>query len=471
LDLASIWLLPIAIVGAAVGSFVNVAIYRLPIGLALWRPTWSFCPNCQTRILARHNVPVFGWLWLSGRCHACRKPIAAMYPLVECSMAIIFVAIWDAMFVSKIANAGGTPASDWPLFVAFAAFYAGLLASTVMDLETYTIDIRIALFMLIVGAASHAIHGWVGASPMPAAICASDLPPMIAAIGLVMGCAWLVVWLWSLFRSKGDAQDLSDPPPTQTEALAENSTAVDQAVTLKRALPVILLALAMTAMLLWIALFPSKPVTATLTAGAIRGIVVVALLLFMLILLSLQPRPADEEIVTDIEAGRPRARQDSLREFASFIPALAVGIVAFWLLRSNGKLGMSWADLLGSTSGPSAAGRLFQSLGSAAWGAILGWTVRILGTMAFGKEAFGTGDIYLLAAMSAVLGFWSCLFAFFVGSILALVCVSAMIFHKSSRAIPFGPWLALGSLAVLWVKGALLAFFGPAGSWMWDAMK
>jgi prepilin signal peptidase PulO-like enzyme (type II secretory pathway) len=465
LDLAATWLLPVVIAGAAVGSFVNVVIYRLPNGLALWRPTWSFCPHCRTRILARHNIPVFGWLWLSGRCHACRKSISPMYPIVESAMAIVFIAVWDALFVSRLAGTGGSPATDWPLFVGYAVFYAGLLASTVMDLETYSIDIRIALIILFVGAAFHAVHGWVLSGATPAVIHVADVPSTIAAVGLVIGGTWGLGWLWRLLRTKRAAEEKCEPPATE-------DSAVDQPMSVKRVLPVVMLACAMCVLLLWTALLPGSPANATLTAGAIRGIVVVTLLLFALILLSLQPRPADQEIVSDIEAGRPQARRQALRELGSFIPAIVIGVVAFWLMRRNGKLDANWTGLLGSTSGSAVAGgRLLQSLGSAVWGAVLGWAVRIMGTLAFGKEAFGTGDIYLLAAMSAVLGFWPSVFAFFLGSLLALVCVSAMIFHKSSRAIPFGPWLALGSLAVLWVKGTLLSFFGPAGAWLWDAIR
>ncbi|MGB3297314.1 MAG: prepilin peptidase, partial [Phormidesmis sp.] len=75
-------LVPILIVfilGAAVGSFLNVVIYRLPAGLSLVYPP-SRCPRCETRLKPYDNVPVLGWLWLKGRCRSCKLPIASRYP-------------------------------------------------------------------------------------------------------------------------------------------------------------------------------------------------------------------------------------------------------------------------------------------------------------------------------------------------------------------------------------------------------
>ncbi|NNJ25222.1 prepilin peptidase [Alienimonas chondri] len=80
--------------GASVGSFLNVVVYRLPAGLNLSRPK-SRCPRCETPIRATDNLPVIGWLRLRGRCRACGLPIAARYPLVEavCGTALALLAL------------------------------------------------------------------------------------------------------------------------------------------------------------------------------------------------------------------------------------------------------------------------------------------------------------------------------------------------------------------------------------------
>lgn len=78
--------------GAAVGSFLNVCIYRLPRpGLSVSRPRRSFCPSCGGAIGARDNIPIVSWLCLRGRCRQCRAPISARYMLVEALTGALFV--------------------------------------------------------------------------------------------------------------------------------------------------------------------------------------------------------------------------------------------------------------------------------------------------------------------------------------------------------------------------------------------
>jgi leader peptidase (prepilin peptidase) / N-methyltransferase len=82
-------LLWLCVLGGAVGSFLNVVVYRLPLGISLVRPP-SHCPMCKRPIRWFDNVPVFGWIMLRGRCRNCRSPISVRYPLVEAATAAIF---------------------------------------------------------------------------------------------------------------------------------------------------------------------------------------------------------------------------------------------------------------------------------------------------------------------------------------------------------------------------------------------
>lgn len=77
-----------AVLGAIVGSFLNVVAYRLPRGESLASPA-SRCPSCGTPITPYDNVPVLGWLWLRGRCRSCGKPISPRYPLVEAATGLL----------------------------------------------------------------------------------------------------------------------------------------------------------------------------------------------------------------------------------------------------------------------------------------------------------------------------------------------------------------------------------------------
>ena len=79
------------VLGAIVGSFLNVVAYRLPRKESLLHPS-SRCPECGTPIKPYDNVPVLGWLWLRGRCRACGARISARYPLVEAVTGLLCAA-------------------------------------------------------------------------------------------------------------------------------------------------------------------------------------------------------------------------------------------------------------------------------------------------------------------------------------------------------------------------------------------
>ena len=87
-----------AVTGLAVGSFLNVVVWRLPRGESLNHPG-SHCPGCGHAVRPRDNVPVLSWLLLRGRCRDCAKAISARYPLLEAVSALLWVAVvavkWD----------------------------------------------------------------------------------------------------------------------------------------------------------------------------------------------------------------------------------------------------------------------------------------------------------------------------------------------------------------------------------------
>jgi leader peptidase (prepilin peptidase)/N-methyltransferase len=90
-DLMLLVLLPVFVVGASIGSFLNVCIARWPADLSVVRPR-SRCPNCERPIAWHENIPVFGWLLLRGKCRGCALPISLQYPLVELLVALGWVA-------------------------------------------------------------------------------------------------------------------------------------------------------------------------------------------------------------------------------------------------------------------------------------------------------------------------------------------------------------------------------------------
>ena len=80
------------LLGAIVGSFLNVVIYRVPRGESVVTPR-SRCPSCETEVAPRDNLPVLSWLLLRGRCRHCGEPISGRYPLVELLTAIVFAGV------------------------------------------------------------------------------------------------------------------------------------------------------------------------------------------------------------------------------------------------------------------------------------------------------------------------------------------------------------------------------------------
>ena len=87
--------------GAVLGSFLTVCVHRFPPHesvFAAWKsltkPVWSYCDCCKTRLPAKDNVPIIGWLWLRGRCRFCKRGIPGKYPLIELANGLLFVLVY-----------------------------------------------------------------------------------------------------------------------------------------------------------------------------------------------------------------------------------------------------------------------------------------------------------------------------------------------------------------------------------------
>ena len=85
--------LVVFVFGTMIGSFLNVVIYRIPKAESIVFPS-SKCQSCQTPLKWYHNIPIFSWLFLGGKCAFCKEPIAKQYPMVEFVTGIIFTALY-----------------------------------------------------------------------------------------------------------------------------------------------------------------------------------------------------------------------------------------------------------------------------------------------------------------------------------------------------------------------------------------
>jgi leader peptidase (prepilin peptidase) / N-methyltransferase len=134
---------PAALIGALIGSFLNVVIHRVPLGESLVSPG-SHCPHCNSPVRTRDNVPVLSWLLLRGRCRDCGGRISPRYPAVE--------ALTAASFAAVVAVRG----FDADLWLELP-FVACLIALAGIDLDHQLLPNKIVYPMAVWGIAATAI--------------------------------------------------------------------------------------------------------------------------------------------------------------------------------------------------------------------------------------------------------------------------------------------------------------------------
>src|SRR5262245_31275241 len=161
--------------GSMVGSFLNVCIYRMPLGLSVVSPP-SHCPHCGYAIPWYLNVPLLTWLSLRGRCANCQAPITVRYFLVELLTGLAFLGCWLV--------AGRT--SVW-LALVYCVVLAGFIVATFIDFEHYIIPDEITIGGMIAGLlCSFAVPALHGASSPPLGL-------LQGALGMIVGAG--VVYL------------------------------------------------------------------------------------------------------------------------------------------------------------------------------------------------------------------------------------------------------------------------------------
>jgi len=126
--------------GACIGSFLNVCIYRIPAGLSIVSPS-SRCPQCQTKIRWWQNIPIVSWLFLRGKCASCKAKISVRYLFVETLTGLLFLKIFTIFALH-------------PATLVFWVFAAVLVTLTFIDLDHQIIPDIISLPGIILGFAT-----------------------------------------------------------------------------------------------------------------------------------------------------------------------------------------------------------------------------------------------------------------------------------------------------------------------------
>lgn len=171
--------LPIAaaILGACIGSFLNVVAWRLPRQESLVLPP-SHCPRCGTQLQWFENVPVVGWLLLRGHCRHCGALISPRYPLVELLSAGLWVAVTMAA-----PTAMGPGAAPLALILAGWVLVSWLLPLVLIDLDHLWLPEPLCRFGLVLGLLFTAGLGWMQSPGVARELIGQHL--LAAGLGLV----------------------------------------------------------------------------------------------------------------------------------------------------------------------------------------------------------------------------------------------------------------------------------------------
>ena len=383
---AAVWMVFLFALGACVGSFLNVVVYRLPAGLSVVRPG-SHCFSCNKAIAWYDNLPILSWFLLRGRCRHCGAGFSVRYALVELITGLLFVGLYGAYFLRAVR--GGMPGFEqggWVVYAGHVVLISALVASSLIDADHMIIDLGVCRLGVAVGLVLSMIWPYVLKAVEPAELWRlvpySSARTGALALGGVLGLliGWLLVRGGVLKRSYAELEALEAQAKTQGR------------------------------------------------------------------------EPSDAEIqAAEISVNRVMGR-----EILFLLPAALLGLLFYNVLAGQGAAGQWWSEVIEGQKW--LAGLLGSVFGLMIGGGVV-WVTRILGSLAFRREAMGAGDIDLMAMVGAVLGWTSPTLAFFMAPFVGLVwAIMRLVIHRT-REIPYGPFLSLATLVVMVMHDRIVDHF------------
>jgi leader peptidase (prepilin peptidase)/N-methyltransferase len=399
-DLA--WCIFLFVFGASVGSFLNVVVWRLPrFGWRSLISPPSHCPKCEHRLAWRDNIPVFGWIFLGGKCRYCRAPISPRYPIIEFITGGLFVGYYLMFFVAHYSPCAPAPAADvnrigqivyvprmmggiaadWPMYALFMFLIGSLLAVSLIDAELFEIPLEITWMMAGVGIAAHAL---VDGPHVPGALNLME-PTGIAAGLAVGGAVGLAAGIFLLQTGRVPVAFPEGEPGLEVDEAAYQEAVAEA----KR-----------------------------------EG----------------EEPPRRPPVYT-----RRQIRAEIRKEMLFLLPPLvgAAGMaVLAWRVPVVHWLWVALSHYYWIT------GMLGSVLGALVGGLVV-WLARILGTLAFGRVAMGLGDAHLMFGVGAIIGAGPAVVAFFVAPFMAILVGLYMLVTRKRHELPYGPYLSLATGVVL----------------------
>jgi len=383
------WIVFLFAIGCCVGSFLNVVIYRVPREKSLVKPG-SACPSCGKHIHFYDNIPLFSWLFLGGKCRYCKTRISPRYFVIELLTGLVFISTFLLYFNSGLRH--GIPAvlsGGWILYLISVAMLSALIACSAIDLEMWIIPLSICWFATAAGLVGGAVA------------------PLLIHPGTIRHYFLL--------------------PTTADLALINHTTVASLSVGATIGLGISLLLLATGIVkrsydFSKIENWPPNPEKPNNSA----------------------PKPDTEQNSSPAE-GEFNDRIEMLREMLFLLPIIVCALATNWLFNQYPPLHQWW---FGFTQRPVVEG-LMGSLAGYFVGCATVWATRVFGTLAFGKEAMGLGDVHLMGAAGTVIGPMFIVIAFFVAPFFGLIWAAGQMFSRKTRQIPYGPFLSLGIVVVM----------------------
>ncbi len=369
--------------GACIGSFLNVVVWRLPRGESLSHPP-SHCPNCNHKLAWKDNIPIFGWVFLGGKCRYCKNPISPRYPIVELFTALLLVTYYLLFFIAHDGPCNPTFSdlrNDWPSFGLLMFMICALLAASLIDGDTFTIPLQIPWLMAIVGIIVHTVVD-DARTPNHLNVAPGSISGAIAlggGIGLIISMTLFFLGIMPQSFAEGEPALEVDEDEFQKEVQRAKKAGEE----------------------------PPK-----------------------------RPR----------EYSRSEIRKEIGKEMLFLLPPMSLALLAAIVIHYSKSLNASWVHLLQDNNWMSA---LLGSLLGALIGAFLIWIFRIIGTLAFGRIAMGLGDVHLMFGVGAIIGAGPSVITFFLAPFAGLLVGLYTLITRKRHELPYGPYLALATAAVL----------------------
>ena len=420
----AIYILFLFVLGACVGSFLNVVVWRVP------RKGWgslisppSHCPQCKHHLAWYDNVPVLGWIFLRGKCRYCGLGISPRYPIIEFITGAIFVFFYVMFFIyhvgpcapaammqidplfGRMISVNRMPTSitdDWPIYALYMAMLSALLVGSLIDLELYIIPEEIPWTMAVVGIVIHAL---IDHPTLPGALNVSATGiagPLAAggALGLLISIILLQLKVFPVSFAEGEPVGEID----DALYLEEVKRAREEG------LPI-----------------PPKPRTYT----------------------------------------RAEVRAEIRKEMLFLTPPLLLAAICGFLALRVPAFAEFWRSLLQYHW---LSGMLGAMLGAMVGGLII-WLARILGSLILGRVAMGLGDIHLLFGIGAVIGAGAVAVTFFIAPFIGLAIGLYGLLARRQHELPYGPYLSMATAAALLLYCKIADHLAPGFQGLAEAFR